>query len=61
MDPAFPPALRLFVALEVPPAVREALAAFRDAAADAEVWRPVPAESLHLTLAFLGRRPETDV
>jgi 2'-5' RNA ligase len=61
MDPAFPPALRLFVALEFPPAVREALVAFRDAAADPEVWRPVPAESLHLTLAFLGRRPETDV
>ena len=30
---------------------------FRDAAADPDVWRPVPTESLHLTLAFLGRRP----
>jgi 2'-5' RNA ligase len=61
-DPSSPPAaLRLFVALELPPAVRDALVAFRDAAADPDVWRPVPAESLHLTLAFLGRRPETDV
>jgi RNA 2',3'-cyclic 3'-phosphodiesterase len=59
MDPA--PALRLFVALEFPAPVREALVGFRDAAADPEVWRPVPEESLHLTLAFLGRRPETDV
>jgi 2'-5' RNA ligase len=53
--------LRLFVALEFPAAVRDALVAFRDEAADPEVWRPVRAESLHLTLAFLGRRPETDV
>jgi 2'-5' RNA ligase len=53
--------LRLFVALELPRAVREALAAFRDAAADPDVWRPIPADALHLTLAFLGRRPATDV
>jgi 2'-5' RNA ligase len=60
-DSSSPAALRLFVALELPPAVREALVAFRDAAADPQVWRPVPPESLHLTLAFLGRRPATDV
>lgn len=29
--------------------------------ADPAVWRPVPDEALHLTLAFLGHRPETDV
>jgi 2'-5' RNA ligase len=52
---------RLFVALELPPAARSALVAFRDAAADPDVWRPVPNESLHLTLAFLGRRPADDV
>ena len=52
---------RLFVALELPPAARDALAAFRDAAADPAVWRPVPLEALHLTLAFLGRRPAEDV
>ena len=31
------------------------------AAADPEVWRPLPDGSLHLTLAFLGHRPEADV
>jgi RNA 2',3'-cyclic 3'-phosphodiesterase len=62
-DPSPPPdrALRLFVALELPEAARAALAAFRDAAADPDVWRPVPDEHLHLTLAFLGRRPAGDV
>ena len=29
--------------------------------ADPAVWRPVPDEALHLTLAFLGHRPEADV
>jgi 2'-5' RNA ligase len=53
--------LRLFVALEFPEPVVAALAAFRDAAADPEVWRPVASESIHLTLAFLGRRPAADV
>jgi 2'-5' RNA ligase len=52
--------LRLFVALDLPPAARDALAAFRDAAADPAVWRPVPDAALHLTLAFLGRRPPGD-
>jgi RNA 2',3'-cyclic 3'-phosphodiesterase len=61
VDPSRPAALRLFVALEFPPEARDALVAFRDAAADSDVWRPVPTESIHLTLAFLGRRPETDV
>ena len=50
--------LRLFVALDLPEPARAALAAFRDAAADPEVWRPVPDASLHVTLAFLGHRPE---
>ena len=53
--------LRLFVALELPEAARAALVAFRDEAADPEVWRPVADEALHLTLAFLGRRPAGDV
>ena len=63
-DAPSPPAadsLRLFVALELPVAAREALIAFRDAAADPAVWRPVAPEAIHLTLAFLGRRPATDV
>lgn len=53
--------LRLFVALDLPEAARAALAAFRAAAADPAIWRPVPDEALHLTLAFLGHRPEGDV
>jgi 2'-5' RNA ligase len=53
--------LRLFVALDLPEPARAALAAFRAAAADPAIWRPLPDESLHLTLAFLGHRPEADV
>jgi 2'-5' RNA ligase len=54
-------AIRLFVALELPGTARDALVAFRDAAADPEIWRPVAPEAIHVTLAFLGRRPSTDV
>jgi 2'-5' RNA ligase len=46
--------LRLFVALELPPAAVAALQRFAAAAADDAIWRRVPAASLHLTLAFLG-------
>jgi len=53
--------LRLFVALDLPAAARAALARFRDAAADPEVWRPLREESFHVTLAFLGHRPQGDV
>jgi RNA 2',3'-cyclic 3'-phosphodiesterase len=49
------------VALELPEAVRAALVAFREAAADPDVWRPVAPDALHLTLSFLGRRPSSDV
>jgi 2'-5' RNA ligase len=52
--------LRLFVALDLPPDVRDVLAAV-GAAADAEVWRAVKPETLHVTLAFLGARPPGDV
>jgi RNA 2',3'-cyclic 3'-phosphodiesterase len=55
-----PPRLRLFVALDLPAPARSALAAFRDAAADPAVWRPVADEALHVTLAFLGHRPAGD-
>jgi 2'-5' RNA ligase len=50
--------LRLFVALDLPAPARAALAAFRDRAADPDVWRPLTDASLHVTLAFLGHRPE---
>jgi 2'-5' RNA ligase len=55
------PRLRLFVALDLPGAAVRALAAFRDAAADPAVWRPLDDATFHVTLAFLGHRPETDV
>lgn len=48
--------VRLFAALELPAPATRALLAFRDAAADPEVWRALPAESLHVTLAFMGPR-----
>jgi RNA 2',3'-cyclic 3'-phosphodiesterase len=48
---------RLFVALELPAAVRERLAAFGHAAAERDfALRPVRDAALHLTLAFLGHR-----
>jgi 2'-5' RNA ligase len=53
--------IRLFVALDLPASARGALAAFRDAAADPAVWRPLPEASFHVTLAFIGHRPEADV
>ena len=56
-----PPRLRLFVALDLPPVAVSALVAFRDAAADPDVWRPLEPGTFHVTLAFLGYRPEGDV
>jgi RNA 2',3'-cyclic 3'-phosphodiesterase len=52
---------RLFVAIDLPAPARAELARFRDAAADPAVWRPLPADAIHLTLAFLGHRPASDV
>jgi 2'-5' RNA ligase len=53
--------VRLFVALDLSAPAREALATYRDAAAEPEVWRRLPESSFHVTLAFLGHRPEDDV
>lgn len=50
---------RLFVALDLPEAVRSALADWCARVAPAGVRR-VPAENLHLTLAFLGSRSEDE-
>jgi len=54
--------MRLFVALEPPAAVRGALADWARAAVgeDPEL-RLVERDALHLTLAFLGERPDDDV
>jgi 2'-5' RNA ligase len=51
---------RLFVALELGEDVRVALADWADADAPASMRR-LPADNLHVTLAFLGTRPESDV
>jgi len=51
--------VRLFVALDLPDAVRTELAAWADRVAPAGVRR-VPCENLHLTLAFLGTRSPED-
>lgn len=53
---------RLFVALELPDAVRAQLAEFGRAAAERDdALRAVAEEAMHLTLAFVGHRPEDDV
>jgi 2'-5' RNA ligase len=51
--------MRLFVALSLPAEARTALAAWTAAAAP-EAMRRVPAQNLHVTLAFLGARSPGD-
>jgi 2'-5' RNA ligase len=54
--------VRLFLALDLPPAVREALVGWRtDALAGRDDLRPVAPEALHVTLVFLGYQYEKDV
>jgi RNA 2',3'-cyclic 3'-phosphodiesterase len=55
------PRARLFVALDLPDAVRDGLAAWGRRALVDPALRPVPAENLHITLAFLGFRPEKEI
>jgi RNA 2',3'-cyclic 3'-phosphodiesterase len=56
------PRLRLFVALELPDAVREPLIAWRERALGGiPEARLVAGESLHVTLVFLGYQYERDV
>jgi 2'-5' RNA ligase len=55
------PDVRLFVALDLPDELREGIAAWgKEALADSAL-RPVAPKSLHVTLAFLGRRPEKEI
>jgi 2'-5' RNA ligase len=50
----------MFVALDLPAEARQALAGWRDAlVAGRRDLRPVPAEKLHVTLAFLGWQDES--
>lgn len=55
------PRARLFVALDLSDHVREGIVAWgREELSDPSL-RPVPGESLHITLAFLGYRPEREI
>jgi 2'-5' RNA ligase len=55
------PRARLFVALDLPKAVRAGIVAWgREALVDPAL-RPVAPESLHVTLAFLGYLPEKEI
>ncbi|MEA2439505.1 MAG: 2,3-cyclic 3-phosphodiesterase [Thermoleophilaceae bacterium] len=50
------------MALELPVRVRERLASWRSSAmGDRDDLRPVPADALHVTLAFLGSRPVSEL
>lgn len=53
--------VRMFVALDLPQIVREDIAAWGETELADPALRRVPAESLHITLAFLGNRQLADV
>lgn len=53
--------VRMFVALDLPEMVREDIAAWGEVELADPALRRVPAESLHVTLAFLGNRQMADV
>jgi 2'-5' RNA ligase len=55
------PRARLFVALDLPEETREELVGWGNEALADPALRPVAPESLHITLAFLGFRPEEEV
>lgn len=57
------PRARLFVALELPAPIREALASWRGPvlAAASDALRPLADEGLHVTLCFLGGQPADQV
>ncbi|HEX5929046.1 MAG TPA: RNA 2',3'-cyclic phosphodiesterase [Solirubrobacterales bacterium] len=55
------PRVRLFVALDLPEPVRERLGEWGSGTLGDPALRPVPAENLHLTLAFLGLQPEQEI
>lgn len=55
------PRARLFVALDLPERVRAGIVAWGRGALADPALRPVAAESLHITLAFLGWLPEKEI
>ena len=54
------PRARMFVALDLPDAERSGIEAWGREELTDPALRAVPVESLHITLAFLGYRPEKD-
>lgn len=55
------PRARLFVAMDLPEQMRRGLVEWGDSELADPALRRVPAASLHVTLAFLGYRPEKEV
>jgi len=55
------PRARLFIALDLPDEVRDAVVAWQRGALHDAALRPVRPESLHLTLVFLGYQRERDI
>jgi RNA 2',3'-cyclic 3'-phosphodiesterase len=55
------PRARLFVALDLPDDLRDGIVAWGREALEDGASRPVAPESLHITLAFLGYRPEKEI
>jgi RNA 2',3'-cyclic 3'-phosphodiesterase len=55
------PRARLFVALDLPVALRDGIVAWGKRELRDPALRTVPAESLHITLAFLGYLPEREI
>lgn len=53
--------VRMFVALDLPPMVREDIAAWGERELTHPALRRVGPESLHVTLAFLANRPLSDI
>lgn len=53
--------VRLFVAVDLPDAVRDALAAWQRRALGDPALRAMRPEALHVTLCFLGWRPEAQI
>jgi 2'-5' RNA ligase len=57
-----PPSARLFVAIDLPPEARAALADWRaKVLGERDELRLVDAQALHVTLAFLGHLPEAEI
>src|SRR6187551_2364946 len=55
------PRARLFMALDLPDALRDGLVGWAGEALADPALRPLAPESLHVTLVFLGYRPEKQV